>query len=88
MQRSSYRWQVLRRWVIAHSDGICGICRRPVDRTLPGTHRDGPSVDHIIPLDQGGDEWHRANLRLTHLHCNSSEGAKLAHKPKGTTRRW
>jgi 5-methylcytosine-specific restriction endonuclease McrA len=33
---------------------VCGICGRPVDKTLKWPHPFSPTVDHIIPIDRGG----------------------------------
>jgi 5-methylcytosine-specific restriction endonuclease McrA len=53
----------------------CGICRKPVRQELygQGAHRDGPSIDHIVPVSLGGVDasW---NVRLTHLRCNARRG--------------
>lgn len=48
---------------------ICGICHKKVDSRLKHPDPMSPSLDHIIPLSQGGT--HSAeNLQLTHLVCN------------------
>lgn len=47
----------------------CHLCRRAVDQRLPGTHRHGPTIDHLIPLVAGGlDE--PSNVALAHRSCN------------------
>jgi hypothetical protein len=51
----------------------CGICKRRVDRDLVWPAPMSPSLDHIVPLSEGGP--HRPeNVRLAHLHCNVSRG--------------
>lgn len=47
----------------------CHLCRKPVDRTLPGTDQRGPTVDHLIPLVDGGTD-ELANVALAHRACN------------------
>lgn len=60
---------------IAERDGFeCGLCRKPVDMALPGTARMGPTIDHVTPLAQGGDDT-RANVQLAHWICNVKKGA-------------
>ncbi|MGZ6852480.1 MAG: HNH endonuclease [Mycobacteriaceae bacterium] len=63
---------------IYERDGwICGICEKPIDRSL--THPDPGSVslDHIQPLSLGGDHS-RANTRAAHLGCNVRRGNRVA----------
>ena len=51
----------------------CGVCRRRVSRDLQWPHAKSPSLDHIVPLSQGGAH-DPANVRLAHLGCNSERG--------------
>jgi 5-methylcytosine-specific restriction endonuclease McrA len=55
--------------------GRCGICRRLVGTTHDWPHPKSPSIDHIIPLSEGGDDS-RANVQLAHLGCNVKKGAR------------
>ncbi|MGW7657827.1 HNH endonuclease [Streptomyces asiaticus] len=48
----------------------CGLCRRPVDPGLAWPHPMSASVDHILPLSQGGSHT-LANVQCAHLSCNS-----------------
>lgn len=58
------------RQVLRDANGVCGICRMPLD--LFGTE-----IDHIVPLARGGT--HTAdNLQAAHAFCNRSKGAKVA----------
>lgn len=61
---------------IVQRDGDkCHLCGKRVDLSLPGTHRMGPTVDHLLPISAGGlDEL--ANVRLAHLSCNCARGAR------------
>lgn len=54
----------------------CCRCHRPIDLTLPGNHRDGPSFDHLELSSTGGPD-HFANLRLAHLHCNRANNGRI-----------
>lgn len=49
----------------------CGICRKTVSRTLTWPHPKSASLDHVVPLSEGGGHT-RANVRLSHLRCNIS----------------
>jgi 5-methylcytosine-specific restriction endonuclease McrA len=55
--------------------GRCGICRRLVGTTHDWPHPKSPSIDHIIPLSEGGDDS-RANVQLAHLGCNVKKGVR------------
>jgi hypothetical protein len=61
---------------IFNRDGwICGICRKKVDPDLRYPDPMAPSLDHIVPVAEGGLN-EAANLRLTHLRCNCSRGKR------------
>jgi 5-methylcytosine-specific restriction endonuclease McrA len=51
----------------------CQICRRRVRRDVKYPHPLFPTIDHIIPLSQGGPHA-RANVRLACWHCNHHRG--------------
>jgi len=56
--------------------GSCGICAGVMDEQLRWPHPMSKSIDHIIPLSQGGT--HQAeNLQWAHLRCNISKGARM-----------
>jgi hypothetical protein len=59
---------------IAQRDGWrCQLCRKPVN---PRKRHPDPmcaSIDHIVPISQGGTDV-RANVQLAHLFCNMSKG--------------
>lgn len=57
--------------VVGDRDGWkCGVCRRKVDRALAYPHPKSPSLDHVIPLADGGPHTY-ANCRIAHLRCNN-----------------
>lgn len=58
------------RVVFTRDNGMCGICRKPVDVTSNW------ELDHIIPLSKRGPHSY-ANVQLAHRKCNRSKGAKL-----------
>lgn len=47
----------------------CGICKRKVSRTLEYPHPRSASLDHIVPIVDGGEHT-RANTQCAHLECN------------------
>lgn len=64
----------LRAFICERDRWRCGICTKPVDRQRQYPDPLCASLDHVIPISQGGtnDVW---NLRLTHLVCNLSRRA-------------
>lgn len=51
----------------------CGLCRRKVSMGLGYPDRRSASVDHLVPLSEGGNDT-RANVQLAHLGCNLRKG--------------
>ena len=73
-QRGGARMQYEKnRQKIIMSQDICGICGQPVDKSLKAPHPLSPSVDHIIPVSQGGHPFDLDNLQLAHLVCNQKK---------------
>lgn len=60
------------------SSEVCGICHRPVDKTLPWNHPLAPELDEIIPIARGGSAYDIDNLQMVHRICNQRKGAKMA----------
>lgn len=60
---SSRPWQRVRKQILADSD-ICWICGHPGADT----------IDHIVPVSQGGAYFDRANLRPACSSCNKRKG--------------
>jgi 5-methylcytosine-specific restriction endonuclease McrA len=56
---------------IAERDGWrCQLCKKKVDRRLKYPHVMSMSIDHIVPISQGGTDV-RSNVQLAHFRCNS-----------------
>lgn len=62
--------------VYDRDDWTCGLCRLPVDGGLPWPHPMSASVDHILPLSQGGSHM-LANVQCAHLSCNSRKRDRI-----------
>lgn len=54
----------------------CHICNEPIDMSLARTHKQGLTVDHVIPLSKGGLDTIE-NMRPAHWLCNVKKGNKL-----------
>lgn len=84
--RKGRSWRTLCAQVYADpSETHCLRCGTPVDKGLvfseelpPEVRRWARSVDHIIPIDQGGARQSRDNTAIAHYGCNSRHGARLA----------
>ena len=53
----------------------CSLCGGPVSLDLGGRQRGSVSVDHIVPLDQGGTH-DVGNLAICHMGCNARRGSR------------
>ena len=62
---------------ILSTQGVCGICGRPVDLSLHYPNPLSPTVDHIIPIALGGHPSDIDNLQLAHWTCNRTKSDKL-----------
>lgn len=63
--------------LVFERDGwLCHLCGEGIDRTLSGLDRMGPTVDHLIPLAEGGEHSY-ANVAAAHRSCNSRKGAAV-----------
>jgi 5-methylcytosine-specific restriction endonuclease McrA len=51
-------------------ESLCWLCGELVDKELRYPDRESPSVDHVVPVEVGGAQHDRGNLRLAHLGCN------------------
>ena len=63
--------------IVYAQQSVCGICGRPVDKKLPFPNPWSPTIDHIIPVQKGGDPVNLENLQLAHLACNRAKATKL-----------
>ena len=85
-RRTGSVWNKLKAQVLKEEDH-CWICNKPVTKTIKWPDPMSPSVDHVIPINQGGSQTTRSNLRLAHLSCNSSRGDGT-RKRLPTSRQW
>jgi len=65
------------RKIILATQSICGICGRPVDKSLKYPDPMSATVDHIIPISRNGDPSALENLQLAHRCCNRAKSDKL-----------
>ena len=65
------RWARVRRAVLDRDGWRCRRCRR-VGRM---------EVDHVVPLDRGGDPWDMANLQTLCRGCHIAKTAAENRRP-------
>lgn len=84
---STSAWRLVRAYVLAR-DGHC--CQMPRDGRPCGRWAD--TVDHIVPLADGGAMLNPSNLRAACKSCNCAAGARLANTRRryhlGSRRIW
>ena len=78
-QRSSFEKNKKK---ILMSQDICGICGKPVNKKLKYPDPMSACIDHIIPIDRGGDPSAIENLQLAHLCCNRQKSDKIVQSVK------
>lgn len=59
--------------------GRCGLCRGRVALKKVVPHPKAPTIDHVVPVSEGGDDT-RANVQLACFRCNSAKGARGAQQ--------
>ena len=62
---------------ILKTQNTCGICGKPVDKSLKAPNPLAPCIDHIIPVSKGGHPSDICNLQLAHWTCNRQKSDKL-----------
>lgn len=62
---------------ILKTQSICGICGKPVDKSIKYPDPMSPTIDHIIPIDRGGHPADIDNLQLAHMKCNREKSNRL-----------
>lgn len=62
------------------SKTVCGICGKPVDKSLRYPHPLSACIDHIVPVAKGGHPSDIDNLQLAHWTCNRQKADKLVKR--------
>jgi len=100
--RTSSRYQRTRREYIARHDNghPCALCHRPIDLTLPGTAKWGPTIEHRIPvrtLRLHAETWDALvtltcdtrSWALAHSTCQQRQGAQAVNEARNpSASRW
>lgn len=67
--RSGRPWRRIRRQVL-DEESTCWICGLAIDPVVLWPDRAAGTVDHVVPLSDGGHPTDRSNLRAAHFVCN------------------
>lgn len=78
------QWEHNKKIILA-TQSVCGICGKPVDKTLKYPDPMSPTVDHIIPVSKRGDPIALENLQLAHRVCNRLKSDKMPGQDKAQT---
>jgi 5-methylcytosine-specific restriction endonuclease McrA len=62
--------------VFERDEGLCWICKSPIDRSLSGWDEEGFTLDHMAPLSKGGTDT-IDNVRAAHRRCNTKRGNRI-----------
>ena len=65
---------------ILASRNTCGICGKPVDKSLKWPHPMCATIDHIVPVSRGGHPSDIDNLQLAHWCCNRAKANEIIPK--------
>jgi len=74
-QKDAFVEDVILSILYERDSGACGICEKPVDRSLLYPAHLSSSIDHVLPISRGGEHSY-ANTQLAHLGCNISKGTR------------
>lgn len=78
LKRNAFVAPVYRKKVFEADGYRCHICGKMTSRNAVVPHPKAPTIDHLIPLAQGG--MHEpSNCRTAHFLCNALKGDRSAH---------
>jgi 5-methylcytosine-specific restriction endonuclease McrA len=66
-------WDLRKRQLFVEG-ATCWLCGKPVVYGLRRNHPLGPSLDHLVALENGGHPTALENLAVAHYGCNSRKG--------------
>lgn len=82
--RTGRPWRRIRAEIL-RANPFC-FCGERIDMTLPPGDPMSATVDHVVPLSQGGDPHARSNLRSAHRRCNSARRDQADGVVRSTSR--
>ena len=70
---NKHAWKQIRSFILQRDNNTCHYCGKPAN-----------TVDHVIPVSQGGDNDYN-NLVAACAHCNYSKGGRVFLNPRATS---
>ncbi len=77
LKRGAFVGVVHRKKIFERDGWRCQLCKRPVNRRAVVPHPRAATLDHIVPLADGGTH-EPANVQCAHFLCNSIKGDRGA----------
>lgn len=77
-KRDAYVADVDRLAIFERDGWRCQLCRKPVRRNAKVPDDMAPTIDHVVPLSEGGTHEPR-NCQLACFRCNSLKGNRAAN---------
>ena len=71
------RWKAVRARAIAIYEHRCALCGQELDAKAPPYTKFSIEVDHVQPINRGGQAYELDNLRLLCMRCNRRKSDKL-----------
>jgi 5-methylcytosine-specific restriction endonuclease McrA len=75
LKKSAFVEKYTDKEIYQRDKGICQLCHVKINQRLKWPHPFSFSIDHIVPLSQGGEDAPR-NVVSVHLRCNLSKCAR------------
>lgn len=75
-KKNAFVANVYRKDIFEADDYICHLCNEPTDPTLVAPEHRAPTIDHVIPLANGGTH-EPANCRTACFICNSRKSNRV-----------
>lgn len=66
--------------IFERDDWMCWLCERPIERTLRFPHPFCATIDHVLPICQGGADS-PDNVRAAHFRCNQRRPRLTSERP-------
>lgn len=63
---NNHHWPTIRQTVLRRDKFTCGICNKRTNKKLL-------DIDHIIPINLGGDKFNKDNLRALCKECHKAK---------------
>jgi len=83
--RAASAWQKLRAQVLGEEPN-CWVCDQPIDPAIAWPDPMSGSGDHVVPLEAGGAQLDRDNVRAAHMRCNQQRHTEWKRQQRAVRR--